>query len=374
MNDRKLHIAVLVANLNGGGAERMMLNLAKGLNSAGMNVELVLTEAVGPYLSEVPENIKIIDLKSPRVLKSIKALTFYLKNRTPDVLISTLSRVNVAAVIARKLSGVKTKLLLREATTFSVETKSELTFWNKIINFAAAKVYPYGDKIIAISEGVYKDLIEYLKLPENKVELIHNPVVGNDIFEKAKEPCNHPWFNDKSTPIILGVGRINPQKDFSTLVKAFSEVNKEIPSRLMILGQSDKDDTETIALYKLIEELKISDKVIFPGFVQNPFSYFSHADLFVLSSRWEGLPGALIQAIACGCPSVSTDCPSGPAEIFENGKYGLLSPVGDYLNLANNIKDYLKNPPSKDILIKRSLDFSIEKSIEKYKKVFIDIM
>jgi glycosyltransferase involved in cell wall biosynthesis len=373
MDNSKLKIAVFVANLYGGGAERMMLNLAKGLAKKGIETQLVLAIAEGPYLNEIPNSIKVIDLKSKRVLCSVNKLRKYLVEQKPDVLISTLSRVNIAAILAKSFSGVNTKLILREANTFSVYLDSNKGIWDKIIDYMIKKLYRRGDKIVAVSEGVANDLKKTLPNLKNKITVIYNPVIDEEVFEKADEPVDNDWLNDKKVPVIIAVGRISEQKDFSTLIKAFNIVLRQKEIRLLILGKYNENDQEYLKLIELIDKLDINDKVKFEGFVTNPFSYLSRASVFVLSSKWEGLPGVLIQALACGCPAVSTDCPSGPNEVINNESIGYLSPVGDYEILADNILKTLSKNIDKTVLINRAKEFSVDKGADNYLKMIAEI-
>ena len=370
MINSKLKIAVFVANLYGGGAERMMLNLAKGFAKMGIKTQIVLGIAEGPYLNEIPSSIDVIDLNSNKVLYSVNKLRKYLIDQRPDVLISTLSRVNIAAILAKSFSRVNTKLILREANTFSVYLGSNKGLWDKMIDYMIKKLYKKGDKIVAVSEGVAKDLKKTLPGLEDKITVIYNPVIDEEVFKKANEPINNEWLNDKVIPVIVAVGRISEQKDFSTLLKAFNLVLQKIDVRLLILGKYNKDDKEYLKLINLIDEFDIRDRIKFEGFVDNPFAYLSRASLFVLSSKWEGLPGALIQALACGCPVVSTNCPSGPDEILKYGKFGSLVDVGDVLGLSNKIIETIKRGNSnKDELVERSLEFSVSEATNKYLKI-----
>lgn len=193
--------------------------------------------------------------------------------------------------------------------------------------------YPWADGFVAVSQGVADDLRRFAQLPEVKVHTIYNPVVTDELLASAARTPEHPWLAPGEPPVILGVGRLVGQKDFATLVRAFALVRRTRSAKLIILGEGDKRPE----LEALVTELGLSDEVSLPGFVDNPFAYMARADTFVLSSRHEGLPGVLIQAMACGCKVVSTDCPSGPREILNNGSLGALVPVGDAGALAEAI-------------------------------------
>jgi len=190
-------------------------------------------------------------------------------------------------------------------------------------------------------------------------------------LEKAKAPLDHPWFAPGAPPVVLGVGRLAPQKDFPTLIRAFARVRAERAARLMILGDGKTPDRRA-ELLALADELGVAEEVALPGFQPNPFAYMARASLFVLSSAWEGLPGVLVQALACGCPVVSTDCPSGPAEILEQGQYGRLVAVGDEVALADAMRSTLDNPPERDRLRDRGAAFSVDLSIDRHLEVLLD--
>jgi glycosyltransferase involved in cell wall biosynthesis len=197
------------------------------------------------------------------------------------------------------------------------------------------------------------------------VTTIYSPVVGPDIARRAAEPVDHAWVNDTRVPLVLGAGRLSLQKDFPTLIRAFSRVRADRAAHLVILGEGH----QRARLEKLVYELGLDADVSLPGRVDNPFAWMSRAAVFVLSSAWEGLPGVLIEALACGCPVVSTDCPSGPREILEDGTIGPLVPVHDDRALAAAILSVLAAPPDRAKLIARSECFRIDDGVEAYLRV-----
>lgn len=330
----KERISLFLPSLRGGGAERVMLNLARGFAERGYEVDLVLAKAEGPYLSQVPDNIRVIDLKSPRVLYSLPGLIRYLRQERPHALLSALDHANIVALWAKKLSRVPIRVVVSVHSTLSRASTNATSIRARLIPSWARIFYPWADAVVAVSKGVADDLIKLTELPQEKVHVIYNPVVTPELFAKADEPLDHPWFEPSEPPVILSVGRLTPAKDYSTLIKAFALVRKEMPARLMILGEGE----ERPKLEALIRDLGLEKDVALPGFVNNPYKYMKHAAVFVLSSQWEGLPTVLIEALALGIPVVSTDCPSGPAEILNNGEYGRLVTVGNEKELAQNIK------------------------------------
>jgi glycosyltransferase involved in cell wall biosynthesis len=204
-------------------------------------------------------------------------------------------------------------------------------------------------------------------VPADLVTTIYNPVVTDELLEKAREPLDHPWFVEDAPPVILGVGRLEPQKDFETLIRAFHRVQSEREPRLVILGKG----SERAKLERLVQSLGMDNSVQMPGFVDNPFQYMARADVFALSSRFEGLPGVLIQAMATGCPVVSTDCPSGPREILEDGRWGALVPVEDEEALAVAILGTIDSPHCLDELRERAQAFSASQAVDQYLDVLL---
>jgi glycosyltransferase involved in cell wall biosynthesis len=333
MSDKNGKITFFLPSLEGGGAERVIVNLAKEFSAKKIIVDLVLAKAKGPYLSEVTGKVRIIDLNSLRVLRSLPKLISYLKKEQPEILVSSLNHANIVAILADKLARTKTKIIVREDNTLSLIFANSSSLKTRIISFLVKLFYRWVDLVIAVSEGVKDDLVSFAKLSPDKIKVIYNPVITPELFQKAREPISHKWFGLKELPVILGVGRLTKQKDFPTLLKAFALVRKEIDSRLVILGEGE----ERKSLEKLAKELGTEEYLWMPGFVDNPYKFMSKASVFVLSSIYEGLPTVMIEALALGCRVVSTDCESGPREILENGKYGKLVPVGDIVAMKEAI-------------------------------------
>jgi len=224
--------------------------------------------------------------------------------------------------------------------------------------------------VIAISKGVAEDIAANTGLAPQRITTIYNPVFTSDLLEKASAPLDHPWFAREAPPVILGVGRLAARKDFPTLLKAFALVRSQRPVRLVILGEGRMRKKLT----KLAQSLNIVSDIDMPGYVSNPLAWMSRASVFVLSSTAEGFATVLIEAMASGCRVVSTDCPSGPAEILENGEYGRLVPVGDYQALARAIVAALDSPHDPEKLKRRAADFSVEKVVDDYLKVLFRVI
>jgi glycosyltransferase involved in cell wall biosynthesis len=230
------------------------------------------------------------------------------------------------------------------------------------------RTYRLADAVVAVSNGVADDLAAFIGLPRDRIQTIYNPVVPANIEELASEPVSHPWFLPGGPPVVMGAGRLRQEKDFPTLVCAFARVRKERPARLVIFGESgyDSDPAWEALLMKLAGELGVADDVSLLGWTANLFAYMARAAVFVLSSRWEGLSNVLIEAMACGCPVVSTDCPSGPREILDGGRFGRLVPVGDDLAMAHAIHATLASHPNRQILQDRAACFSTDGQVKPY--------
>lgn len=359
LNDNS--ISLFLPSFTGAGAERAALHLTQGFVERGLKIDLVLQNAVGAFLTKVPPEVRVVDLRSPGLLHKLLALIRYLQRERPTVLLSMLDNVNVAAW-AQRLSGVPTRVVVCVQNTLSQDFRGVK---GKLKPYLVRYSYPWVDEIVAVSQGVAEDLARISGLALEDIQVIYNPVVTPDLFEKVKEPIDHPWFAPEEPAVILGVGRLVIQKDFPTLIRAFALVRQHCPVRLLILGEGEKRPQ----IEGLIHELGLEDEVALPGFVANSYAYMARAAVFVLSSAWEGLPTVLIEAIATGTPVVSTECPSGPAEILDNGKYGRLVPVGDVEALADAILATLCKPIDPKILRQRSRAFSIERSVDQYLEV-----
>lgn len=327
------HLAFFVPSLAGGGAERVVLTLANHFVQEGHTVDLVLARAAGAYQKELHPAIEVFLLNTPRRILATPKLARYLRARRPEAMLSTIN--NFAAVLAKQLARVPTRVAIREATTPSraLQVKQMSRKAATIAQMGIRFLYPRADAIIAVSQGVARDLQQLTRIPPHKLWVIYNPVLSNELLQKADAPLEHPWFQSEQPPVVLAVGRLVPLKGFDTLLHAFAQVVQHQDARLVILGEgSDRARLQQIAC-----ELSIEAQLDLPGFDPNPFRYMRRASVFVLSSRYEGLPNALIQAMACGCPVVSTNCPSGPDEILDGGKYGALVPVDDAEAMAQAI-------------------------------------
>lgn len=334
MNNHQKRLAIFIPSMRLGGAERSMIKLAQGLIAKKFEVDLILAQKEGEYLSEIPKLVRVFDLKAKRVLWSLPALINYLRRERPFALLSVMDYANIISLMARRLSGVSTRIVVSERNTVSQVAQNASSWRQRLMPYFIKRFYPWADRIVAVSKGVATDLIKQFNFSLRHIQVIYNPIITSEMKKLAKSPLNHPWFEEDQPPVLLALGRLCPQKDFPTLIKAFAQFKQSKQARLLILGEGP----DRSSLEKLILQYGLENDIDLPGFVQNPYPYMTRASLFILSSRWEGLPGVLIEALFCGPPIIATDCLSGPREILKNGKYGKLVSVGDVDALAKSIE------------------------------------
>lgn len=387
-------LAMHVFDMGQGGVAVSTANLAAALAREGHRVDLVLCRVAGPILARLPAAVNVVKLRpsllSPaymllagpmatlailwlyarqrvpifRSLLYVPALVRYLRRERPAAMLSAKTVSNLAALWAAKLARVPTRIVISEHTHLSTMLKRAR---GTLLVPAIRRTYPRADVRVAVSLGVAHDLSNIARIPRDDVVVIYNAVVQPLLSALARAPLEHPWFGRDAPPVILGVGRLAPQKDFANLLRAFACVRRQRRARLMVLGEG----TQRPQLEALADTLGVAGDVALPGRVDNPHAYMARAAVFALSSRWEGLPGVVVEALAAGCPVVSTNCPSGPAEILGAGRYGRLVPVGDSPALAKAIVATLDEPPSRCLLRRRAQGFSEEPALARYLEVLL---
>ncbi len=338
-------IAIFIPSLRGGGVEKSMVNLANAIVKRGVSVDLLVTNAVGPNLVNISKQVNLINFKKNHVCLCLFRLIDYLKHNSPCSLLSAMTHVNVIALLANILTGRSTRIIISVRTYLSASLYEEKKIKSKIVLFLSKYLYRGANKIVAVSQNVAKDVINLYKLPESMLRTIYNPILTRELFELAERKIDHDWLREEcECPLILSVGRLEEVKNFELLIKAFAILIKQVSTaRLLILGEG----TLRPKLEKLISNLNMSDRVVLPGYVNNPYVFMKNCSLFVLSSRYDGLPGALIGALALSPRIVTTDCPGGSREILANGKYGKLVAVDDVEELANSMLETLQSKPKR---------------------------
>ena len=401
----KRRVSILVPSLAGGGMERIALLLASGLIERGHEVDLLLRDLVCDYPKYVPagarlfflsrrsdaenrQNLRQLPIKPqslvpaslparlrfPRLALATvvsrrqwmllastslprwaAATAAYLDREHPDALLAMLTPAVAAATLAASLARHRIRTVASLHNVFKSARKIR----------RARGCYPYAEAAVGVSSGVSHELTRLPGMSHDRIHTVYNPVVSADLLRKSREPVDHPWLEEPGPPVVLAIGRLHKQKDFSTLLAAFARLLVRRAARLMVLGSEPLLED----LRSLAHELRVAEHVEFLGFVENPHAFLARASLFVLSSRHEGLPTVLIEAMACGCPVVSTDCPFGPEEILEGGRWGELVPVGDPEALADAMARALDMPPRPDALRERAKFFSVERAVSRHEEL-----
>ncbi|MDX2236151.1 MAG: glycosyltransferase [Hyphomonadaceae bacterium] len=369
---RNADIAIVLHDLRGGGAERAMLRLLAGFVAEGLAVDLVLFQKAGVYVDDIPEAVRVIDLKAARVLSGVPRLADYLRRARPAVALSALTHVNVATILAAQMAGARRpKIFVSERNHISLRRRADRTLRSRMVYASMRWAYPIADRVIAVSEGVAADLRTLARLPDRQVVVAYNPVFDETLLQKADAPAHHPWLGDGGDPIILAAGRLQPQKDFGLLIDAFATLLAQgVAARLLLLGEGpDRAALEARAGAHGLGD----DRIAMPGFIDNPLPYMKACAAFALSSRYEGFPNVLVEALACGAPIVATDCPSGPQEILDGGRWGALVPVGDAPAFALALRRAIESPPDRAPLKIAAQRFSVEAAVARYRMIFDDV-
>lgn len=341
------------------------MNLANGFAKCGLSVDVVLVRATGPYLSALSPEVRVIELHTKRVMLSGGALFRYLVRERPVSLLSGLGGPNMVAIAVGALFGSSTRVVASIHNNEAEEMDRDPWATRKAVaQFLYPRLLRHSTALVAVSQGVAEQSSRLFGIARERVTVIPNPVITSAVLEKAKEPITESWFGNGQCPVVLGIGRLCDQKDFATLVRACAIVRQRHDIRLIILGEGEKRSE----LEKLAHALGLSDRAVFPGFVQNPYKFMRNARVVALSSVFEGFGNVLAEAMACGTAVVSTDCRFGPSEILEKGRWGRLVPVGDVPAMAVAIADSLSVLRSPG-LVDRGMAFSIERILPQYAQV-----
>ena len=375
-------VAFVLPHLGGGGGERSTLALARGLLERGHSVDILHLYDRVAYKDEVPPEARVLVLARETAPLSGRAFQLpsklglqtrlalrrrhlvhaqwvadYLDRCKPDVLFSSLEDAKVASLLAIQCSDHKPSL--------SLIVRCDVRSRKRRYRWLYRRLFPLADHVVGVSQGVTAGVVRDLGIPKSRVSTIYNPVITKELFDKAKATPSHPWFSTDGPPIVLAAGRLARAKNYPTLLRAFAIASKSRQLRLVILGTGSWRGR----LERLVRRLGLSGSVSMTGWEPNPFALMSRASLFAHASKWEGLSGVLIQAMACGCPCVSTDCLSGCDEILDHGRLGPLVPVGDHEALAAAMLRVLDAPPDKAALRAQAMKFSAENSVAGYEQL-----
>lgn len=393
------------------GAERVAINVARGLAERGHQVDFLVEESgdwLGRELGGEANGVRVVDLRKRRngiaerllqvrtflahVLSTprnllmhgdacfgpVAALLFkdapplgairrYLAESQPHAILSLLNYPNTVLLLVATLHRGKTRFIVSVRNHMSVAAALNDSAWIRSVPRLMSRLFGLADAVVTPSQGVADDVAAITGIARDRIAVIYNPVFRPELIAMAEAPVDHPWLVEGNEPVILGSGKFKPQKDFPTLLRAFAQVRAERPARLIVLGEGEGEHE----LRELTRSLGVAADVDFPGHVANPFAYYRRASVFVLSSIWEGLPNALIEAMACGCPVVSTNCPSGPCEILDGGRFGTLVPVGEADTMARAILATLGAAPSRARLIDRAREFSFDRAVRRFETVMV---
>ena len=407
-----MHVAFVIDHLGGYGAEQVVYRLVHGLSERGHKVDVILLQPI--IHRRLPRNVRVflqggepdrlteersahvldraIRLRprsrtfewahrafawvqaanalhwnlrffpSIRLVRQARAMASYLEVEGPDYVLPNIVRSIWVTFLGRRMAGEHVPIVpIVHGDVRCLSYRSRLRLQN---------LFPDAAHFVGVSRGVSDSLATSFGIPRESITTIYNPVVTPDLHAKAAEQPDHLWLRHDGAPVVLAAGSLEEVKDYPTLIRAFARLAARRPCRLVILGEGSKRKE----IEGLVEESRLTDRVSLPGWVENPFAFMARASLFALSSRWEGLPTVLVEALACGCPCVSTDCPSGPAEILLNGDLGPLVPVGDDAALAEAMERVLERPPDKRVLRQRAMDFSAERALDDYEQLIESLL
>jgi glycosyltransferase involved in cell wall biosynthesis len=364
-----MRVAIFIPSYGDGGVERMLVNLAGGLAARGIEVDFLTRTRSAPYLDRLDPAVRFVTTPAGD-LSTLAWAWRYLRQRRPDIVLCGKDRAGQQIATARRLGGGHFKLVMRPGTTYS-QRFAELSPWSRWrAKRRVRRVYGAADAVVGNAQAVVDDVALAAGLPAGRVHLIRNPVVTPDLLEQAAKPAMLPGFADGDPPVVLAVGRLAQVKGFDVLVRAFAQVRARRALHLVILGEGRLRG----ALEQLASELGIADDLFMPGFEPNPYPYLARAALFVLSSRREGSPNALTEALALGTPVVSTDCPSGPHEVLDGGRVAPLVPVDDVDALATAMDAVLDAPGDPDARREAVSAYRVEQCAERYHALFKQLL
>jgi len=363
-------VAIYLPELTPGGAQRVTVDLANGLAARGHDVTLLVSYAGGQLRPEVADEVAVVELSTPAIpglgiVATVPALARNLRRERPDVLFSAMTYANVVATLATRLSASATPVAIVEHTTVGMEMGGK----RDVTNHLARWIYPLADRVIAVSAGVAESVRDQTRVDPERVVVLPNPVPVDAIRERASQSVLVPWLDDPDLEVVLWVGRFAPEKDLATLLAAFDRLHDQRPEARLVLGGTGE---ERDRIEEMVAERQLDDVVAMPGYV-DPAPYMARASVFALSSTYEGLPTVLVEALACGCPVVSTDCPSGPREILGEEEWGRLVPVGDAAALADALAATLDDPPEPGRLRQRADEFASERVLGEYETLIEDL-
>lgn len=352
-----MHIAFFQSNPGVGPVTNNNFRFSQELTKFGFKVDLVGTKVQKSTWKHAPKSIRVVSLESGTSASAIRPLANYLKKERPDYLLPSGAPLHIVSAVAKAISRSKVKVYTRTHIEMT-EYMKERGFLNRqILRFLLRLTRSAADGHLAASRGAADDLARVIGLPPDRVSVLYNPPIDDDLLSLSYRDVIHPWINDRSAPVLVSVARLVEQKGLDTLIEALKLVRERREVRLIILGEGQLRSVLT----RQAVELGVQDIVDFHGHVDNPFAFMRKANLFVLSANYEGFANVVAEALACGCPVVSTDAPSGPREILADGEFGTLVPIKEPIALSAAIIASLDTPHEKQRLIERGMSFHVER-------------
>jgi glycosyltransferase involved in cell wall biosynthesis len=382
MSDKK-HIAFCVSSLRVGGGERIMVDLANYFSKKGYASDLVALKSVGEFKNQLDPAVRLVSLDAPRIAFSLPGLVRYMNDVQPVSILALDEFAHVLCLTARMFAKTKPRIVLRVGTMFSMLFERYQGLKRFYWPFIIRRMYHKADAVIAVSHGMVDDTVAKTGVAREKITVIYQPKDLERLKALSQASVAHPWLSDKTVPVVIAVGRLREQKNFPVLIRAFARLS--VPARLLILGKGRDEN----ALKALIVSVGASDRIELVGFTDNPYALMGRADLFASTSLWEGMPNALLEAMVCGLPIISSDCASGPREILAPGsnynvllsagieyaKFGVLTAMNDEQALVDALTELLTNTERRSAYaaasIERARDFAAADRIEEYARVLV---
>lgn len=361
---RRADLGLLIPSFRGGGAEGTTVRLANCLAGRGLAIDVVVLDPTGPWRGTLDPTIRLVALGVKHGRQSLRLLGAYMRDERPRAILVGPTHLSVAALAARRISEASTAILVLEHNDLRGRQRYRRSLGDRLLPWLVRWAYPRADILTAVSRGAADTLASILGKPAASVGVLYNGIDLPSIKRLAAEPVAHPWFSDDGPPVLLSVGRLVQQKGFDQLIRALALLRDRTPARLIILGEGGQRSR----LEAMAQELGVGQEVALLGFHANPYAYMARATVFVLSSRFEGFGIVLAEALACGLPIVSTDCPSGPREILQDGRFGVLTPIEDPSALADALARLLADRERmatlRNLGPQRAQDFSVDRAAD----------
>lgn len=350
------HAAFLLPDIGGGGTERLTVELANGFAARGARVDCVLMQVRGEFLPLLDPAVRVVDLAVPRLRHVPGALRAYLKRETPDALLAAMWPLTSVAALATRGLAKRPRLLLSDHCPL-LEQYARPLRTNLSLRLTAPLTYRMVDGVIAVSQGLAREMEQLARLPKGSVQTIWNPIPP-----PARSESGAVVWGDAPGPRVLCVGKLKAEKNFALAIRAFARLAAQGPGTLAIVGEGQ----ERPGLEKLVRDFGLEGRVLLPGFSKTAGDWYAGADLFVLTSDFEGFGNVMVEAMHCGLPVVATDCPHGPAEALGRGEWGTLVPMNDEAALAAAMVRALEAPRDDARQRARAAEFSAARAVDAY--------